>query len=295
MWPPSSSPIFSARSRLIARAGLPARRRGQPQRLFPGLDLEPARVGAALRQASHGQADAGAGDRRADGDGRGIVGGVDAQPHALRQRLDRGDRADIGDDAGEHQIGPCPFGDSGRRRNARLAHQAEAGRHVVLVDRRRNAALADHRPRRGTARCGRPAPRRGNACAVSAPPSTRTLDMPCAARSSSSSGSATRPSKVSVARKRDAGAFERRLAAPDRPRRRPRPAAAPRAPSATSFDVSGSRALAVEHDARRRAALQPRQPHGQQRIVGERRADADQDRVGSRPHQMHLRAARPRR
>ena len=46
--------------------------------------------------------------------------------------------------------------------------------------------------------------------------------------------------------------------------------------------------LAVEHDANRRARRQARQPDAEQRIVGERRADADQDRVGSCAHQMHL-------
>ena len=59
-----------------------------------------------------------------------------------------------------------------------------------------------------------------------APPSTSTLDMPCAARSSSSSGRAMRPSNVSVASNPDAGALQRRLARRDRPRRTRRPAAA---------------------------------------------------------------------
>ena len=36
--------------------------------------------------ADDGQADAGAGDRRADGDGLRIVGGVDPQPRALVER-----------------------------------------------------------------------------------------------------------------------------------------------------------------------------------------------------------------
>ena len=99
---------------------------------------------------------------------------------------------------------------------------------------------ADLDRRRETARCGRPARRRGSARAVSAPPSTMTLEMPCAARSSSSSGSATRPSKVSVARNcapaRSSAALRRRIglrAGGDEQRHVMR--------RRTSFDDSGSR------------------------------------------------------
>ena len=71
-----------------ARAGLPAGSGGKPQRLFPGLDLEPALIGAALRQRDDGEANAGAGDRRADRNGLRIVGRVDPDPRALVERPD---------------------------------------------------------------------------------------------------------------------------------------------------------------------------------------------------------------
>src|SRR5690606_21529752 len=54
-----------------AGALAPAGRGGEAQRLLPRLDLEPARVGAPVRQRDHGQAYAGAGDGSADVDGRG--------------------------------------------------------------------------------------------------------------------------------------------------------------------------------------------------------------------------------
>ena len=103
MWPPSSSPIFSARSRLSRVPDAPMLRRGHGQRLGGGIDLEP---GLALRHArrNHREADAIAGDRRAVGDGRLIVAAGDAQPVQLplRRRRQSDDLADIGDNAGEH-------------------------------------------------------------------------------------------------------------------------------------------------------------------------------------------------
>jgi hypothetical protein len=50
------------------------------------------------------QANAGAGDRRTDVDGLGIVGRRDAQPPALFAFGNGGHSADIGDDSGKHQF-----------------------------------------------------------------------------------------------------------------------------------------------------------------------------------------------
>ena len=77
--------------------------RGQAERFFPGLDLEPAGVRANVWQGDDRQARAGTGDGGTDLDRGRIVGGFDAEPLALRQRLDPGDPADIGDDPREHQ------------------------------------------------------------------------------------------------------------------------------------------------------------------------------------------------
>ena len=49
----------------------------------------------------------------------------------------------------------------------------------------------------------------------------------------------------------------------------------------TSEVASGMRKPGVEDHAHRRALDHARQPAGQMRIVGQHRADADQDRVGS--------------
>ena len=51
--------------------------------------------------------------------------------------------------------------------------------------------------------------------------------------------------------------------------------------------ATGSFSPAVEHHAHRRALLQARQPDGQHRIVRQNCADADQDGVVHRAHQMH--------
>ena len=100
IWPPSSSPILSARSRLSRVPCCQRADRGQPQRLGGGVDGEPG-AGRRAPRPDHGQADAGAGDRGAD---------VRSSPRHRRRRssagaalrparLDRQHFADIGDDA----------------------------------------------------------------------------------------------------------------------------------------------------------------------------------------------------
>ena len=88
------------------RAGLPRADIRLRERLGRRFDLEDA-AGLAIRartQGGHGQADAGAGDRGADRDCRGVerAGDRHVQVAAL---LDLGDGADGGDDPGEHQPG----------------------------------------------------------------------------------------------------------------------------------------------------------------------------------------------
>jgi hypothetical protein len=65
------------------RAGCPGADGGQPQRFFPGLDLEPAGIVSLGRQCSDRQADPRTGNRGADIDAGRIPGGFDAQTDAL--------------------------------------------------------------------------------------------------------------------------------------------------------------------------------------------------------------------
>ena len=83
-WPPSSSPTFSERSRLIARARLPVADAG----CSPASRLRPrpgtSRAAAGRAAIDRRQADAGAGDRGADLDRRRIIGACDAEPLQAR-------------------------------------------------------------------------------------------------------------------------------------------------------------------------------------------------------------------
>jgi hypothetical protein len=105
-WPPSSSPTLSERSRLIFVPGSPLADQGLGQGLGGSLDLEDAAglaVGARA-QARHGQAHAGTGDRGADLDAGGVIGAGDGETlQAGALAVGFHDRADGGDDAGEHQ------------------------------------------------------------------------------------------------------------------------------------------------------------------------------------------------
>ena len=97
IWPPGSSPTLSARSRLSPLPSAHRPRRGPALSLGRDVDREPA-----IAFVDDGEADARAGDRRAEIDAGHVVaaGDPDAQVAA---RLDGLDPADIGDDPGGHQ------------------------------------------------------------------------------------------------------------------------------------------------------------------------------------------------
>ena len=100
--PPSSSPALSARSRLMRRADAPIAEGGARQRLGRGLHREP--VGALL---DDGEADAGAGDRRAERE----IAEIEMRSRCesrCRRRDDRAHGADIGDDSREHGCNTRP-------------------------------------------------------------------------------------------------------------------------------------------------------------------------------------------
>ena len=85
-----------------ARAGIPVRDLGQCQGLRRRLDVETrAAFGLGIKR-NHREADAGAGDRGADGDRRRVIGAVDGDAMHVVAPLDGGHGADIGDDPGEH-------------------------------------------------------------------------------------------------------------------------------------------------------------------------------------------------
>ena len=74
------------------------------QRLGGGVDREPG-AAVLLAGADHRQADAGAGDRGALVDpARGIAAGDGEPVQIVGPRLDATHFAEIGDDAGEHQL-----------------------------------------------------------------------------------------------------------------------------------------------------------------------------------------------
>ncbi|MCY1236365.1 hypothetical protein D9M72_490160 [compost metagenome] len=86
------------------RALCPARNRRQPQRFFPGLDLEPALVAAGFRQGGHRQTHTGMGDGGAHVDGLRIIARGNTQLDAFLERGDGIDGADVGNNACEHQF-----------------------------------------------------------------------------------------------------------------------------------------------------------------------------------------------
>ena len=116
--------------------------------------------------------------------------------------------------------------------------------------------------------------------------------MPCAREQRAArAATSTRPSAELGTRTHVAAGVDERLlgrlgrvVAGEDPGRRSR------APSATRRLLSGSAQARVEDDARRAAAAreQRRVAHGEPRIVGERRADADGDRVVARAQLLHL-------
>ena len=260
MWPPSSSPIFSARSRLMRVPGCQLAGGRQPQRLLPGLDLEPALV-----RARFGQAGRPSGRRRRRRSRRRWRWSRDRRPCRCADACPRAS----GVTAATAPISvTMPVNIS---RPLSHSQQMSAPKRVVARTRRKpgGIAVADRAatatppspivPGPGRARSGRPDPRPETARAVSAPPSTRSVEMPCAARSSSSSGRAMRPSMLVAGDEADA----RAVRAPARRPASASPAAATRTGVSRALDASFERGrqprVAVEHDADRRARFQPRQ------------------------------------
>ena len=96
MWPPSSSPTLSGRSRL-SRA--PSRHRfggGAGQGFARNIDREPV-----VALVDDRQAHARAGDRGAEVDAAHVIPAADGQPQ-VAALLGAADGADVGDDPGEH-------------------------------------------------------------------------------------------------------------------------------------------------------------------------------------------------
>ena len=295
IWPPSSSPTLSARSRLIRRAPLPVADRGDAQRLGGGIDREPGAV-AVPAARDDGEAHPAAGDRGADGDGVGIVAAGDLEPREpLRARLDRNHLADVGDDAGEHvrparmsRPYPAPIASLPMALNPRRSSQGGKRQPVEGVDR--HPARCVDGERNSAASSTRSA--RTKAAARIGPASTMSRVMPRPAR------------QLQHRRKIEPAVRRRPRAAPPTPCAcsacsRSRGAASP----VTTQSGVCARArhqlarerqpqLAIEHHAHRRAVAHARQPAGQQRVVGQHGADAGEHRIARRAHEMHPRARR---
>ena len=278
-------------------AAPPAPDRGEPQRLGGGIDREPGAI-AVLAARDHGEAHAAAGDRGADRDGVGIVAAGDPEPREpLRARLDRDHLADVGDDAGEH---------AQARSNVSTRSSADLSLPVGLQSSATGLA------RKAAARRGRRChpPRSSDGDRNSAASSTRSARRKAAARI----GPVSTMSRVMP---RPARSFS---TARDRASRRWPRTRSTSAPAAASACSRSRGAACAGHDPQRRlprAGDQParraaaatgrrarpapasgghaRQPAGQQRIVGQHRADTGEHRVAHRPHQMDPLARRPRR
>ena len=174
IWPPSSSPRRSARSRLSLRALAPAIGGGLRDRLARDVDGEPV-----LALVDDGQAHAGAGDGGAEVDPVEIVARADDQPQ-VAALLGAAHGADVGDDPGEHwprlaaalalvnfePVGPEPLLIDQPPAAMRIGDRVEAD----IAEAR--LALADDDRRAVDRACGRPDPRLRKAVAVADPPST---------------------------------------------------------------------------------------------------------------------------
>ena len=130
IWPPSSSPIRSERSRFTRVPGCQLAQGRAGQGFRRGIGGKPVRP-----EFRGGQAAAGAGDGGADGDSAGIrPGRGDDQAHVLAaaDRRDAADGAQGGDDAGEHERSrACCCGTERRQPRGSLTDQQAEPRRPV--------------------------------------------------------------------------------------------------------------------------------------------------------------------
>ena len=170
---------------------------------------------------------------------------------------------------------------------------------VGHADRERPCGPASAGPRAGTSPCPRAdrpviedAARRrdrprASASARSGPPSQKTRVIPRVPRSCSASARSTRPRCVRRdPHDLDALRDERPLGLDRRLDRRRRSRSGPRRAPVDEPARQRRAQAGIEDDPDRRAVFEPRQAHGQQRIVGEHRADADHDRIRMGAHQV---------
>src|SRR5690606_23060541 len=198
--------------KIDTRSCRPGSSSGETQRLFPRLDLEPAIIRTGLGQGHDSKANARARNRSADGDGCGIIGCADPEANALVQRMDVLNPADVRDDAREHQRSFTYSKYSSSPKRSRRTSRKPSGRASGVTGATTDSAPSSSGETKRQSLSTRSSSR--NALAVCAPPSTNSVESPLAARSSTSSGSATSPSAVSTARNctRTSGDASRRSA-----------------------------------------------------------------------------------
>ena len=278
MWPPSRSSARSASSRFT---GEPAR--SSPSEVRRSVSCIASARERAVAHARRGQADAVDGDRVAIGDLARQRRAHD-DPRAVVGRVDRRDRAVVLDEAGEHAhhsrrravsrtSSPICRRRSGSARAARR-RSARRPRRPRGPCRRRRAASAR---RTGAPRRSRPASR--NAPARCGPPSSSSAVTGVSSSPSCSSAETTRAgsfSPVAVTTSRSGhlerldGAARRRARDDDDQRHLGR--------VGDELRVERKPCGGVEDDAAR-LAVDAVDARGQARVVGERRADPDDDRV----------------
>ena len=299
IWPPSSSPIFSARSRLSRVPCCPAPGRGEPQRLGGGIDREPGAVASSPVSTTVRQTPEQAIEAPIAIDGA-RIGAGDLEPaQTLGPRLDREHLADVGDDPVNistlrsnvssvsspivsradrlRASAICVSAVSGMPSSASMPsapialgerNSAASSTRSACDERRRDRRPAlDHQPR--DAALGQRLQHLHADRAGRPSPSTRNTSTPLAFKMSSAIGGRARRART------------------------PRSASSRAVP--TSDVDSGRRSCASSTTRTGERSAHARQPAGQLRIVGQHGADADQDRVGLGAHQMHARRAPPRR